>query len=380
MMSIPITCLMLFVHHGLIVKSSLGVRERLLVIVSDENDENVSGLLKRLNPPFMEFVGILDTRNPVSSGISQEETLAGDLSELTNLIEKLGIQSVLCTTSQLRDPQIGENLRKASFSGARLVTLADVMEESFRLVPINLVTPEWLLMASTLPQRSYVRKWKRLFDVFVSLSVGLFALPILLLGMLWVKIASPEGPVFFRQVRKGRLGRPFDVVKLRTMKVDAESNGPQWAKKHDSRVFMGGRWLRKFRIDEIPQLINILKGEMSFVGPRPERPEFADQLASEIPFFRERLLVAPGLTGWAQVRYPYGASVDDAIRKLEYDLYYMKHMTITMDLFILLDTARIVLGGGVSANKRTESCMKEFLHSQAVQNNSLVQLANVELA
>jgi lipopolysaccharide/colanic/teichoic acid biosynthesis glycosyltransferase len=147
------------------------------------------------------------------------------------------------------------------------------------------------------------------------------------------------------------------------MKIDAEAAGPQWARQKDPRVIFGGGVLRKFRIDEIPQLFNILRGEMSFVGPRPERPEFEDRLSVEIPYFRDRLLVAPGLTGWAQVRHPYGASVEDARRKLEYDLYYMKHMTVTMDLFILLDTARIVLGGGVVQNDRTERCMKELVTS-----------------
>jgi lipopolysaccharide/colanic/teichoic acid biosynthesis glycosyltransferase len=165
--------------------------------------------------------------------------------------------------------------------------------------------------------------------------------------------------VFFRQVRCGRLGRKFEVFKLRTMRVDAESDGPKWASKNDPRVFPGGGLLRKFRIDEIPQLWNILRGDMSFVGPRPERPDFIEQLSKEIPYFRERLLVSPGLTGWAQVNYPYGATTLDARRKLEYDLYYMKHMTLTLDMFVLLDTVRIVLTGGVSQRALDDADSRE---------------------
>jgi lipopolysaccharide/colanic/teichoic acid biosynthesis glycosyltransferase len=206
-----------------------------------------------------------------------------------------------------------------------------------------------------------VRKWKRLFDVAASGFFGVMLSPFLLVGMAWIRIVSPEGPVFFRQVRCGRLGRKFEVLKLRTMRVDAESAGPQWASKNDPRVFLGGGLLRKFRIDEIPQLWNILRGDMSFVGPRPERPDFIDKLSEEVPYFRERLLVAPGLTGWAQVNYPYGATTQDARRKLEYDLYYMKHMTLTLDMFVLLDTVRIVLTGGVSQRVLDDADSRELM-------------------
>jgi lipopolysaccharide/colanic/teichoic acid biosynthesis glycosyltransferase len=164
--------------------------------------------------------------------------------------------------------------------------------------------------------------------------------------MVLVRLTS-QGPIFYRQVRSGRYGKDFEVLKLRTMRVDAEAHGAQWASgRKDSRLTPVGGLLRTFRIDEIPQLWNILQGDMSFVGPRPERPEFVETLSAEIPFFEERLLVQPGLTGWAQVCYPYGASVDDARRKLEYDLYYMKHMSLMLDLFILLDTVRTVVRGG----------------------------------
>jgi len=160
-----------------------------------------------------------------------------------------------------------------------------------------------------------------------------------------IKLTSP-GPIFYRQNRAGRFGRDFEMLKLRTMHVDSEKNGAQWCGKDDPRIHPVGRFLRRYRIDEIPQLWHVFCGHMSFVGPRPERPEMIAQLAKEIPFYEERQMVQPGITGWAQVSYPYGASVLDTRRKLEYDLYYMKHMSLFLDVFILLDTIRTVLSGG----------------------------------
>lgn len=160
----------------------------------------------------------------------------------------------------------------------------------------------------------------------------------------------------FRQTRMGRLGREFVIFKLRSMRADAEKDGPQWsAGKKDDRVFPVGNLLRKYRVDEIPQLVNILRGDMSFVGPRPERPEFIDQLEKEIPFYHERLFVQPGLTGWAQVKYPYGSNIEDAWRKHEFDLYYIKHMSVLLDFFVLLETTRTVLIGG---NRKPDAVIK----------------------
>lgn len=256
-----------------------------------------------------------------------------------------------------------EELRRADFyqvftalryAGVEVQTFVQVCEEIHHCAPLNLVTPEWLLAASSVPHRLYLTKGKRLFDVIVSLgALAVLGVP-LLLGMLAVRLTSP-GPILYRQVRLGRRGQPFAVMKLRTMRVDAEKHGAVWAVKgRDPRVTPVGELFRKYRIDEIPQIFNVLRGEMSFVGPRPERPEFVSQLDAQIPYNRERLLVRPGITGWAQVNYPYGASVVDARRKLEYDLCYLKHMGVFLDLFILLDTVRIVLLGGVNEKKVRE--------------------------
>jgi exopolysaccharide biosynthesis polyprenyl glycosylphosphotransferase len=270
----------------------------------------------------------------------------GAIANLAEIAEKENLQRILCTNREINNPFLCRQICQLRYSGVTVMSLVSVCEEVYHCVPVDLITPEWLLHASGLPHMLYLRKLKRGFDVVCS-ALGLLLLgPIALAGMLLISVTSP-GPVLYRQKRVGRFGRIFEIVKLRTMAVDAEKDGAVWARQNDNRVTAVGRFLRKYRIDEIPQLINVLRGEMSFVGPRPERPEFIESLAQSIPYYMERLMVQPGITGWAQVNYPYGASVEDARRKLEYDLYYTKHMSLFLDVFSLLDTVRIIVRGGL---------------------------------
>ena len=191
------------------------------------------------------------------------------------------------------------------------------------------------------------RRARRLIDVALASVIALLTSPLMLLTALAIKLDS-RGPVFYTQERVGFNNTTFRIIKFRSMRVDAEANGPVWAHEGDSRVTRVGRWIRKRRIDELPQLFNIVRGEMSLIGPRPERPVFIKQLEQRIPYYSERHLVKPGLTGWAQVRYPYGASLEDAREKHQYDLYYIKNQSPTLDALILLETARIVLFGRFS--------------------------------
>ncbi len=190
----------------------------------------------------------------------------------------------------------------------------------------------------------FSRLLKRGFDIIMALGLLVFAMPLLVAVAIAVKLES-KGPVFYRQTRIGRHGRSFEILKFRTMRVHAEEDGAVWAKANDSRVTRVGAFLRRSRIDEIPQAINILMGQMSFVGPRPERPEFIDLLVHELPHYEDRHLVKPGLTGWAQVNYPYGASVDDAREKLKYDLYYVKNFSLILDMFIIIKTVKVAILG-----------------------------------
>lgn len=331
-------------HH-----TSLGLllrqfgRQKIACLVTSTADEVGAQLYRSIDNHGYQFAGII-----VVSEFQTDLDLPtlGTSDKLHEVVNHHGLAAILCSEAHLADSRLSPILRQLRYRGTEIVSLADACESAYHAMPLELVTDGWLIRASSQPALFYIKKVKRALDIVLSLLIGLLALPLLLAGMLAVKIASP-GPIFYSQVRSGRFGRQFRIFKLRTMHLDAEKSGAQWAAKDDPRLFSTGKWLRKFRIDEIPQLWNILRGEMSFVGPRPERPEFVEQLEKELPGFSERLLIHPGLTGWAQVRYPYGASVEDARRKLEYDLYYLKHMSVVLDLFILIDTAWIVCCGGV---------------------------------
>ena len=345
--AIPVAYTLLLIHHGLIRYRLSRVRERVAFVITSAYDESECRLFNSLNRGPLDDVGIVHARD-YTPGADLHSL--GHIDDLPEIAQQQDLDRVLCSSKSMHDAKLYREFCHLRYSGVGVLPLISLCEEIHQLAPIELITPEWLMHASASPHVFYLQKMKRAFDIVCSLGGLVFLGPILLLGMLWVKLAS-RGPVLFRQVRSGRFGRPFEVIKLRTMRLDAEKDGAVWASAKDSRVIPGGNLLRKFRVDEIPQLFNVLRGEMSFVGPRPERPEFAKQLTEEIPYFRERLMALPGITGWAQVNYPYGASVEDARRKLEYDLYYMRHMSVFLDLFILLDTVRIILRGGAGRTK-----------------------------
>jgi sugar transferase (PEP-CTERM system associated) len=205
------------------------------------------------------------------------------------------------------------------------------------------ITPSWFIFSDGFRITAPVRLIKRITDVLFSAAGLVLVLPLFPLFALAIRLDSP-GPIFFRQVRVGEREKNFSLYKFRTMGEDAEKGtGAVWAQEKDSRVTRVGNFFRKSRIDEIPQLFNVLMGNMSLVGPRPERPEFIEKLKEVIPYYSERHFVKPGVTGWAQVRYPYGASVEDALEKLRYDLYYIKNLSITFDLMIILETVKVVL-------------------------------------
>lgn len=333
-------------HHAFLLHGLRSTRERILYVVTCKFDETETALFNSFSSGHLKLVGLVESSHYNATG---NFPVLGKAADLHEIVVREKIDRVLCTDRSFRHAELSKKFCQLRFSGVTVMSLIGLCEEIDQYVPIELVTSDWLLNASGEPHLMYIKKIKRSFDIAVSLFILLATLPILLLAMLALKVTS-RGPVFYLQKRAGRLGKNFNIIKLRTMRVDAEKNGAVWCSGgNDPRLIFFGRFLRKYRIDEIPQLLNILMGQMSFVGPRPERPEMNADLMQQVPFYPERLLVQPGLTGWAQVNYPYGASVHDARRKLEYDLYYMKHMSIILDLFILLDTVRIVLGGGVSA-------------------------------
>lgn len=229
-------------------------------------------------------------------------------------------------------------------SGTPIFSLSDFFEGFLFLIPISQIDNDWFIRSEgfTMLHSTVTIRLKRITDITFSAALLALALPILILCALGIKLSS-RGSVIFSQERVGLKGKSFTIFKLRTMKINAELEGAQWAQASDDRVFSFGNFLRRSRLDELPQCWNILKGEMSFIGPRPERPEFTSMLAEEIPYYDLRHIVKPGLTGWAQVSYPYGASVEDALRKLQYDLYYIKNYSMLLDLNILLRTVLVTL-------------------------------------
>ncbi len=237
-----------------------------------------------------------------------------------------------------------EALIACKLGGVQIMDRLAFFEEVRGYVDLDSVQKDWIVFAEGFKGGSILeRSAKRTLDIAMSLVFLLASLPILLVSGILIKLTS-SGPVFYRQERVGLNRQIFDVLKLRTMTVDAEQSGvPEFAKEQDPRVTWIGGFLRRTRIDEIPQTLNVLKGDMSFVGPRPERPYFVDQLDEKVPFYRERHCMKPGITGWAQIRYPYGASFEDSRRKLEYDLYYIKNYSLFLDLLIILQTLRVVL-------------------------------------
>lgn len=251
---------------------------------------------------------------------------------------------VLSADEASRGPS-ARTLLELKLSGIPVFEAASFIERTQRRLPVELLRADELVFARGFGQGRADRLLRRALDLAASIALLILALPIIGLAALCIRLDS-KGPIFYRQERVGQGGRPFYLTKLRTMCVDAEREGqPQWARVGDSRVTRVGRFLRKCRIDELPQIFSVLRGEMSFVGPRPERAFFVERLDKQIPFYRLRLIAKPGITGWAQVRYPYGASVEDARAKLEYDLYYLKNRSLFLDLTILFHTVRHVLMG-----------------------------------
>lgn len=353
--ALPLT----FAHHIWLLHTLRAGRERVAYIVSSAFDEAETRLFEDFKSHNLELVGVVAACGYVPAG---QIPLLGTIDDLAEIVKRNRLSRVLCTHKNLNNSALTRHFCHLRYSGTTVMPLIILCEEIQQYVPLELVTHEWLLNASGEPQLLYIKKVKRLFDIIASGIGLLLGAPLVGLAAVAIKLTS-SGPVFYRQERLGQFGRTFSMTKLRTMRTDAEKSGAQWSSKDskdDPRVTWVGGFLRRYRIDEIPQLWHVLAGSMSFVGPRPERPEIIRRLATEVPFYEERLMIQPGITGWAQVCYPYGASAQDARRKLEYDLYYMKHMSWFLDVFILLDTIRIVLTGGV------RDVRKSLSHSEAM--------------
>jgi exopolysaccharide biosynthesis polyprenyl glycosylphosphotransferase len=307
------------------------------VIGAGPHAECIRTLMNRPDSRY-RFTGFVHT----GEGKASDATVLGSIAELENLVERHGIRQLVWATDSI--PGFAEpTITSLRFQGIGFHRSPDIAMELSQSLPIEVLSQSWLRLArkSDLITQEFMRQLKRICDMVFAVSALVFFWPLLTLCAIAIRLES-AGPVIFRQTRVGLHGKPFTIFKLRTMRHDSESK-PQWAQVDDVRVTRIGHFLRRTHIDELPQLLNVLRGEMSFVGPRPERPEFVEQLNEQIPFYDVRHFLLPGITGWAQVNFRYGASVADARRKLEFDLYYIMHASLMLDLLVALKTIQVVL-------------------------------------
>jgi sugar transferase (PEP-CTERM system associated) len=291
--------------------------------------------------PFT-ILGFLDDAPDAADRIPAGLQLLGKTKDLLNLVEELQPDLVLVALAEMRRALPAEELLECRLRGINVEEWPTFYEKQTGKIFVANLRPSWLIFSDGFVKTASTRMMKRVMDVGLALIGLLLSLPVMALVALAVKLES-KGPVLFRQRRVGERGRIFVLNKFRSMTVDAERGGAVWAAAEDPRVTRVGRWIRRTRLDELPQFWNVLVGDMSFVGPRPERPEFVGMLQRNIPFYMGRHSVKPGITGWAQVRHCYAASVEDSMEKLQYDLYYIKNLSPLLDLVILLSTLQVVL-------------------------------------
>lgn len=331
------------VLNRLMVGAAVGAeafRRRVLVLGAGNRAERLRRLSLRPECGFRigGFVAMEDGQAVVPDPVAR-----GSIENLAGYVEGLGVSEVVLALEERRNALPLTDLLRIKTAGVLVHDFSSFIERETGRIDLETVNPSWLIFSDGFSGgQALSRALKRLFDIVASALALVLMAPLILLFALLVCLDS-KGPAFYRQRRVGLYGQPFDVLKLRSMGIDAEAHGAQWAAMNDPRVTRIGLFIRKTRIDELPQLWTVLKGEMSFVGPRPERPEFVADLEQHLPFYAERHMVKPGITGWAQINYPYGASVEDARHKLEYDLYYTKNYSPFLDLLILLQTLRVVL-------------------------------------
>lgn len=334
---------LVLVADRLLLNSFLGssaFRRRVMVLGAGDRAERLRKLGDKPESGFaiVSFIAMGEPERVVKEAIARDA-----IHDLGRFVENLGVSEVVLALQERRNALPLNDLLRIKTKGVHVNDFSSFLERETGRVDLDTVNPSWLIFSDGFSSgRMFSSAVKRLFDIVASLTLLLFTFPIIAVFALIVKLDS-KGPAFFRQQRAGMFGEPFELIKLRSMRTDAEKNGAKWAEKNDDRITRVGRFIRKVRIDELPQTWSVLKGEMSFVGPRPEVPKFVDDLQEQIPFYGERHMVKPGITGWAQINYPYGASTEDSRKKLEYDLYYAKNYTPFLDLVILLQTVRVIL-------------------------------------
>jgi sugar transferase (PEP-CTERM system associated) len=321
------------------------LRDRVLIIGSGRLARKIGSEILKNHRTSYEVVGFID-EDPKKIGESVvNPKVIGDYTALSGIVSQRNINRVIVALPDRRGKLPVDSLLQCKFQGTVIHDGVNFYEDLVGKILVDNLKPSWFIFSSGFNQFRLTRITKRLLDIAIASPALLMSIPLFLVIAPLIRWNSP-GPVFFRQERVGEDGRVFTLIKFRSMRADAEAKtGPVWAQYQDNRMTAVGRFIRKSRLDELPQLINVLKGDMSFVGPRPERPFFVEQLHKEIPYYSLRHEVKPGITGWAQIKYSYGATKEDALEKLQYDLFYIKHLSIWLDMMIILETIKVVLLG-----------------------------------
>jgi sugar transferase (PEP-CTERM system associated) len=316
-------------------------KRRLIVLGAGPRADRIRQLAERRGSGFsiVGYIAMNDGEKVIPEAIDRSA-----IYNLADFVVRLGASEVVLALEERRNALPLSDLLRIKTTGVHVNDLSSFLERETGRVDLDSVNPSWFIFSDGFSSGRRISSFaKRLFDIGASFLLLVLTAPLILLAAIIVKLDS-KGPAFFRQSRVGLYGQEFEIIKLRSMRQDAEVSGKAvWAAENDPRVTRVGQIIRKLRIDELPQAWSVLKGEMSFVGPRPERRQFVEDLEKHMPYYAERHMVKPGITGWAQINYPYGASIEDARHKLEYDLYYAKNYTPFLDLLILLQTLRVVL-------------------------------------
>lgn len=320
------------------------IKRRILVIGGGERAQALTSVNDSFLHKSFKIVGFYVL--PGENLLIDEKLIIRPDNSLWEIAEKLNIDEIVIALDDKRLTMPIDELLDCKMSGLYVMDVLVFLEREKGIISLIDLYPSWLVYSDGFVQSDFKSIVKRGFDLFASLLLLLVSWPFMAITALAILIESGfKGSVIYKQERVGENNQTFNVLKFRSMRTDAEKNGPQWAEQHDTRVTRVGGFIRKYRIDELPQIFNVLKGEMSFVGPRPERPEFVQGFEERIPYYRERHRVKPGITGWAQLCYPYGANEHDTIQKLQYDLYYVKNYSLFLDLSIMFNTVEIILWG-----------------------------------
>ena len=338
---------MVIVFWRMVYNHFLKTREldqKILVVGSGSLAKNIAKAIIGSEDSGFKVVGFVSETPGRTGERLVNPSIMGDQTQIFDIAQREGIDRIIVALEERRGKFPQEELLKCKMSGIDVQEGINFYEHLTGRLQVESLRPSFLIFSSRFKKSTLTLQIKRSAEFMLSLVGLILFSPLILIISILIKIDS-RGPIFYKQERVGENGTTYNLLKFRSMAENAESNGPVWAKKDDARITRVGRWIRKWRFDEIPQVINVLRGDMSIVGPRPERPFFVEMLRKEIPYYDQRLFVKPGITGWAQIRYPYGASKEDALEKLKYDLYYIKNFSLLFDVVIIFETMKVVLFG-----------------------------------